>query len=62
MVNLVTSVMQTGGQYGMQTMEAALATLVRQGIITTRLAEARSSSPEELKRLMASGGGVPMAA
>ena len=46
----------------MQTMEAALATLVRQGTITTRLAEARSSSPEELKRLMASGGGVSMAA
>jgi twitching motility protein PilT len=58
----ITSVMQTGGQHGMQTMEAALATLVRQGTITTRLAETRSSSPEELKRLMSSGGGVPMAA
>ena len=55
----ITSVMQTGGAVGMQTMEAALATLVRQGTITARLAEARSSSPEELKRLMGSGGGMP---
>ena len=33
--------MQTGGASGMQTMDAALATLVRQGKITQRLAEAR---------------------
>jgi twitching motility protein PilT len=58
----ITSVMQTGASVGMQTMEAALATLVRQGTITSRLAETRSSSPEELKRLMSSGGGIPMAA
>ena len=56
----IMSVMQTGGSFGMQTMEAALATLVRQGKITSRLAEQRSSSPEELKRLM--GSGVQMAA
>ena len=30
------SVMQTGTQYGMQTMDAALADLVRRGVITTR--------------------------
>jgi twitching motility protein PilT len=58
----ITSVMQTGASVGMQTMEAALATLVRQGVITSRLAETRSSSPEELKRLMGSGGGMTMAA
>ena len=56
----IMSVMQTGASFGMQTMEAALATLVRQGKITSRLAEQRSSSPEELKRLM--GTGVQMAA
>ncbi len=58
----IMSVMQTGGSFGMQTMEAALATLVRQGKITSRLAEARSSSPEELKRLMGAGAGMSMAA
>ena len=33
-------------------MDAALATLVRAGKITRELAEARSSHPEELRRLM----------
>ena len=37
---------------GMQTMDAALAQLVRHGKITQKLAEARSSTPEELRRLM----------
>jgi Tfp pilus assembly pilus retraction ATPase PilT len=36
----------------MQSMDAALATLVRKGKITRELAEARSSTPEELRRLM----------
>jgi twitching motility protein PilT len=36
-------------------MDAALATLVRQGKITRELAEARSGSPEELRRLMGMG-------
>ena len=36
----------------MQTMDAALATLVRQGKISQRLAESRSSTPQELRRLM----------
>jgi Tfp pilus assembly pilus retraction ATPase PilT len=36
----------------MQTMDAALADLVRQGKITRELAEARSSAPDELRRLM----------
>jgi twitching motility protein PilT len=53
------SSMQTGSAHGMQTMDGALATLVRQGKITRQLAEARSSTPEELKRLLggAAGGG-----
>ena len=37
---------------GMQTMDAALATLVRAGKITQKLAESRSSTPEELRRLL----------
>jgi twitching motility protein PilT len=52
----IQSVMQTGAGVGMQTMDAALATLVRQGKITQRLAEARSSTPDELRRLMGFGG------
>jgi twitching motility protein PilT len=53
------STMQTGGASGMQTMDAALATLVRQGKITQRVAEGASSTPDELKRLMSLGGGAP---
>ena len=52
----VMSVMQTGSQSGMQTMDAALATLVRQGKISQKLAEQRSSHPDELRRLMGAGG------
>jgi twitching motility protein PilT len=55
------SVMQTGGAQGMQTMDAALAGLVRNGRITRQLAEARSSTPEELRRLMGGAGGASMA-
>ncbi|CAA9474213.1 MAG: Twitching motility protein PilT [uncultured Solirubrobacteraceae bacterium] len=51
----ILSSMQTGSASGMQTMDAALATLVRQGKITAKLAESRSSHPEELRRLMGSG-------
>ncbi len=43
------SVMQTGTQYGMQTMDAALADLVRRRVITTDLAVHRSSTPDELE-------------
>jgi len=50
------SALQTGGSHGMQTMDAALADLVRGGTITPQLAEARSSTPEELRRLM--GGSI----
>jgi twitching motility protein PilT len=51
----IMSVMQTGSQSGMQTMDAALATLVRQGKISQKLAEQRSSHPDELRRLMGAG-------
>jgi twitching motility protein PilT len=56
------SALQTGGSHGMQTMDASLADLVRQGSITMQLAEARSSTPDELRRLMAGTGPQPVAA
>ncbi|HEX3517851.1 MAG TPA: hypothetical protein VHT29_02335, partial [Solirubrobacteraceae bacterium] len=46
------SVLQTSSAAGMQTMDTSLATLVRQGKITQKLAEARSATPEELRRLL----------
>jgi twitching motility protein PilT len=55
------STMQTGAQQGMQTMDAALAALVRSGQITRQLAESRSSTPDELGRLLG-GAGFSMAA
>jgi twitching motility protein PilT len=54
------SVLQTGGAQGMQTMDAALAGLVRSGRITRQLAEARSSTPDELRRLLDLGGAGPV--
>jgi twitching motility protein PilT len=48
---------QTSGAVGMQTMDADLARLVREGAITRALAEQRASVPEELKRLL---GGAPV--
>jgi twitching motility protein PilT len=50
------STIQTSGASGMQTMDADLTQLVRQGKITRTLAEQRASVPEELKRLL---GGAP---
>jgi twitching motility protein PilT len=46
------SVLQTSGAAGMQTMDANLAQLARQGKITRQLAEARAAVPEELRRLL----------
>jgi twitching motility protein PilT len=46
------SALQTGGAHGMQTMDASLVELVRAHKISRELAEARSSTPEELRRLM----------
>jgi len=48
----IPSALQTGAQHGMQSMDSALAQLVREGKITRELAESRSSTPEELRRLM----------
>ncbi len=45
------SAMQTGGKFGMQTMDAALVDLVRRNMISREEAEKRASNPEELRRL-----------
>ncbi len=50
------SAIQTSGAMGMQTMDAHLAQLTRQGKITRQLAEQRASVPDELRRLL---GGAP---
>ncbi len=52
----VYSAMQTGASHGMQTMDAALAALMRQGTITRELAMARAGQPAELERLLIGGG------
>jgi twitching motility protein PilT len=46
------SVLQTGSSSGMQTMDASLCQLVRAGQISQKLAEQRSATPEELRRLL----------
>jgi twitching motility protein PilT len=61
------SVLQTSSASGMQTMDASLAGLVRAGKITRQLAESRSSTPDELRRLLGgpahgSAVGQPVAA
>jgi twitching motility protein PilT len=48
----IASVMQTGSAVGMQTMDASLVSLVRAGKISIQTAQARSSTPDELRRLM----------
>jgi len=58
-VHQIYSVMQTGTQFGMQTMDAALADLVRRGQISRELAVRRSSTPDDLKRLMGQPSGQP---
>jgi twitching motility protein PilT len=50
------SVLQTGGAFGMQTMDASLVSLVRAGKITRQLAESTAHSAEELRRLLGSSG------
>ena len=56
------SVLQTGASHGMQTMDAALAQLVRAGKVNRQLAESRAHAPEEFRRLIAGAGGYQMAA
>jgi twitching motility protein PilT len=48
----IQSAIQTGAVHDMQTMDAALADLVRRGRITKSLALNRCSSPETFERLL----------
>jgi twitching motility protein PilT len=56
------SLIQTGAQHGMQTMDSSLAGLVQAQRITIAAAEARSSQPAELRKLINSTNGLPSAA
>jgi twitching motility protein PilT len=53
------SLIQTGAQHGMQTMDASLAGLVKAGHITLAMAETRSSQPAELRRLIENNEQLP---
>ena len=55
------SVMQAGGRFGMRTMDASLAELVRSGRITTDLAMDRAHDPDELNRLFGGAAAAPAA-
>ena len=60
-VHQIYSAMQAGGAFGMQTMEAALASLVRSRQISPDVAQKASSNPEELRRLISSTASMPSA-
>jgi twitching motility protein PilT len=46
------SIIQTGGQMGMQTMNQCLRNMVNNGLITLEVAEAHSIDPDELRRML----------
>jgi twitching motility protein PilT len=54
-VEQIYSVLQTGSQRGMQTMEQALADLTLRGVITREVALSRTSRPEQLQGLIDRG-------
>ena len=55
-VHQIYSIMQAGGRFGMQTMDQALANLVKAGKITQQLAYERCHDAEELNRLIGGAG------
>ena len=55
-IEQVYSVMQTGSQRGMQTMEQSLADLVLRRVITSDVAFSRSTRPEQLRGLLERAG------
>jgi twitching motility protein PilT len=57
-VHQIYSAMQAGGRYGMQTMDMALAALVKSGRISQQLAFERCHDPEELQRLVGGAAGA----
>ncbi len=56
-VEQIYSIMQTGTQRGMQTLEQALADFVVRGLVSEEVALNRSSRPEQLAGLLKRGGG-----
>ena len=58
----VYSAIQTGAKIDMQTMEQALADLVKKGIVSMEEGLAKSSRPDELERLVGNAGGMNMGA
>ncbi|MFQ6098236.1 MAG: type IV pilus twitching motility protein PilT [Armatimonadota bacterium] len=48
----ITSIVQTSGDLGMQTMDMALRDLYQQGLITYETAMARAMNPDELRKMM----------
>ncbi len=60
-VHQIYSAMQAGGRFGMQTMDMALANLVKANKITQQMAFERCHDPEELQRLMGGAGALASA-
>jgi twitching motility protein PilT len=60
-VEQIYSIMQTGTKRGMQTLEQALADLVKRGIVTRDVAVGRSSRPDQLLGLLERSGIVATA-
>ncbi|WP_201733253.1 type IV pilus twitching motility protein PilT [Acidithrix sp. C25] len=58
-IHQIYSSMQAGGAFGMQTMEVALAQLVRARTVTPEAALRGSSNPDELRRLLSSSNSSP---
>jgi twitching motility protein PilT len=59
-VHQIYSTMQSGGKFGMQTMDQSLAELVRKGVITYEVASSQCHSVEELNRMLGGdGNGAP---
>ncbi len=50
--HLIDGMIETGGQHGMQTLDAAIAALVREGLISRDSAMAKTAEPERLERLL----------
>ncbi|MCK4659091.1 MAG: PilT/PilU family type 4a pilus ATPase [Phycisphaerae bacterium] len=50
--HLIDSMIETGGQQGMQTLDAAIAKLVREGLISRGSALTKAADPERLERLL----------
>ncbi len=52
-VHLINSSMQTGKQFGMQTMDQELARLVKEKVISLETAYDKCINPQELRRFLA---------